>query len=274
METKLTSPASKRSAANHENDVLRIHEGRVIVVPGQQWLGAGGKDNKHATLEEQKLSYRCLVNSKHPDWKALPHNILNGSGCSTCSAQRNSDSAGKRRTPRASEDEKQKAREMVASGMTRQQVADALGRSSGTIVRWCNPEITERQRLKSAQWREENRERLRAIKRRYISEFEHGKANSRASKATRRARKLDWWTNDPDDIAAMQAIYLECERLNRETKIEHHVDHIWPLSLGGPHLPWNLQIITAEENLSKGNSYSSEDQAEYIKRIADLFDLH
>ena len=35
------------------------------------------------------------------------------------------------------------------------------------------------------------------------------------------------------------------------TNIEHHVDHMWPLSDGGPHWSGNLQIITAKENLSK-----------------------
>jgi len=46
-------------------------------------------------------------------------------------------------------------------------------------------------------------------------------------------------------------VYKLREVLSIATGIEHHVDHMWPLSDGGPHWSGNLQILTAEENLSK-----------------------
>ena len=50
------------------------------------------------------------------------------------------------------------------------------------------------------------------------------------------------------------SIYKLREVISLATGIEHHVDHMWPLSDGGPHWSGNLQIITAKENLTKGSS--------------------
>lgn len=61
-----------------------------------------------------------------------------------------------------------------------------------------------------------------------------------------------------DDLKIIVSIYKECKRLSEITGILHHVDHIVPLkgeNVCGLHVPCNLQILTAEENLKKGNRH-------------------
>jgi hypothetical protein len=60
-----------------------------------------------------------------------------------------------------------------------------------------------------------------------------------------------------------QLIILEQKRLHltETTGIVHHLDHILPLAKGGIHHPINLRIITAEENISKGDKVTPEAMA-------------
>lgn len=73
--------------------------------------------------------------------------------------------------------------------------------------------------------------------------------------ATRRALQINAtprWV----DSNAIKKIYEQAASISRATGIEHHVDHIYPLNgvgFVGLHVPWNLQILTAEENIRKGN---------------------
>ena len=41
-------------------------------------------------------------------------------------------------------------------------------------------------------------------------------------------------------------------RLEAETGVAHHIDHIIPIAAGGTHTADNLQVLTAAENFKKG----------------------
>lgn len=87
----------------------------------------------------------------------------------------------------------------------------------------------------------------------------------------RRASKLDatptWLT--PDHIDQMRATYAKAARLTEATSIPRHVDHIIPLvhpDVCGLHVPWNLQILTAEDNWRKNNAFDGTMENESWKK--------
>ena len=73
-----------------------------------------------------------------------------------------------------------------------------------------------------------------------------------------------------DERNAIREICKSAQVRTERTGIEYHVDHIQPLSKGGEHAAFNLQILTAEENLSKGNDFRIEDQALLAKRLFNI----
>jgi hypothetical protein len=71
-------------------------------------------------------------------------------------------------------------------------------------------------------------------------------------KATKTQATPPWLTFS--HITEMRAIYTSCPK-------GHHVDHIIPLRgkhICGLHVPWNLQILIAEDNIRKGNRITVE----------------
>lgn len=104
-------------------------------------------------------------------------------------------------------------------------------------------EIFKRQK----KWNNKNKETLRAIKSKY-KKTDQGKVIGKISRAKRRYKELHStpsWVN----LEEIKEIYKNCPE-------GYHVDHVVPLQnpiVCGLHVPWNLQYLTAEENLKKGN---------------------
>lgn len=88
-------------------------------------------------------------------------------------------------------------------------------------------------------------------------------ATSLACKSNNKTyRKRTQMKSEYHDTEFMRLVMVEAKdkvlKLKEYTGIQYHIDHIVPLKSGlvcGLHWPENIQIITATENIKKGNRY-------------------
>lgn len=89
-------------------------------------------------------------------------------------------------------------------------------------------------------WRQENRGKARE----HVANYRYRKNKSSPQWLTKQHRQ---------EILDIYREAKDLEWLNEESL---HVDHIVPINgknVCGLHVPWNLQILTASKNISKGN---------------------
>lgn len=83
---------------------------------------------------------------------------------------------------------------------------------------------------------------------------EYYKALTSVRKRRHRNATPKWVT--AEQKLAMRGLYLQAQQLTKLTGERYVVDHIVPLineDVCGLHVPWNLRVITQEENLKKSN---------------------
>lgn len=109
-----------------------------------------------------------------------------------------------------------------------------------------------------AGYREENRQQLRKNAKKW-REVNKGKKNADTAKrfAAKMQRMPKWLTKE--EKLRMSCYYQVAAMRTQESGYAWHVDHIVPLrgaTVNGLHVPWNLRVIPAQENMNKGNRYA------------------
>lgn len=77
-----------------------------------------------------------------------------------------------------------------------------------------------------------------------------------AKRHTSKLQATPKWLTD-EHWKKIEEFYILAQQKEKETGIKYHVDHICPLqgkTVCGLHVPWNLQVLTAEENYRKHNT--------------------
>lgn len=121
------------------------------------------------------------------------------------------------------------------------------------------------------EWQHRNREQVKKTKREYYLKNKDilvaraiayqrthpDKTNCKSANYRNRKeqRTPPWLTTE--HYIQIQQFYSEASARTKRTQVKHQVDHIYPLkgtNSCGLHVPWNLQVITAQENQRKFNA--------------------
>lgn len=109
--------------------------------------------------------------------------------------------------------------------------------------------------LRTIKWQRENPEKYNAKQRKWCkNNLDKFNAKWHRRNAAKKNRTPKWLTKHHYKLMEMYS--TQAKYLSEVTGMKWTVDHIIPLqgkNVSGLHVPWNLRVIPASENYSKGN---------------------
>jgi hypothetical protein len=113
----------------------------------------------------------------------------------------------------------------------------------------------EKQLVRQKKWRLANPEKQKKYSQDWLKNNQHKNAMKKRTRDASKMQRTPSWLNAGHKFE-IESIYKYCAAL-RSMNLKYEVDHIVPLqgkTVSGLHVPWNLQVITEQENRSKRNS--------------------
>jgi hypothetical protein len=119
------------------------------------------------------------------------------------------------------------------------------------------PEQREKRNKATAVWREANKEKRKEYAKKYAIKNQAKRTSLERKRQASKLKRTPSWLTDFDKLH-IECLYQLAAMRTRESGQVWHVDHVIPLqgkTVSGLHVPSNLRVIPATENLRKHNFY-------------------
>ena len=260
----------------------------IKVEAGQVWI------------TDSKPHYYWFVCEDHGRYQARYDQVLcqdkkrsPSSCCKQCAAEHTTSTATGKQKQNLNEEMIELIKSRYAELGSQREVARELGLATSTVGYHLSDKSKAQAKAFRKEWYANNKDRVKQTHNNYL-QTTHGAAVAERQAIRRHIAKqnidpvvyIDGIAHDVDlkqtwavfckaliteqEARAIATLQRQKRNLTKRTGIEHHLDHIHPLSKGGEHSPFNLKIVTKEENLSKGDTFRLEDQAELCRRLFNI----
>ena len=133
----------------------------------------------------------------------------------------------------------------------------------------------EKLKARNAAYYQANKEKILTTQKAYNEANRDRRSAYEAKRKALKIKQIPTQVRDcPIEKKRLYITYKLCALFTQITGVQHHVDHMWPISDGGPHWSGNLQIITATENMSKNDKVDPNIKVTIQEMLKDIKDAY